>query len=92
MFATSLFHVSGAAVPSSKKDRGTLAACGGPRAGVVKDVVEGPITGMDVTIDRFGFEKVSVRVRFIGDRPFNESIEVAGDTPSEIYERRFRGC
>jgi hypothetical protein len=58
----------------------------------VKDVVEGPMMGIVWTIERFGFEKVSFRVRLIGDIPFMESMDVAGDAPSEMYERRFRAC
>ena len=90
MLATSLFQVSGAADPSSKKDRSRVAACGGPSAGLVKEVVEGPMIGMEVTIDKFGFEKGSFRDRVTGDMPLIESIDVAGDTPSETNDRRFR--
>jgi hypothetical protein len=91
MLATSLFQVNGAAEPSSKKDRGSEAACGGPSAVLVKEVVEGPMIGMEVTMDRF-VEKGSVRERVMGDIPLMESIDVAGDTPSETSDRRFRGC
>ena len=90
MFATSLFQVNGAADPSSKKDRGRVAACGGPSAGFVKEVVDGPMTGIEVTMDRFGFAKGSARDRVVGDMPLIESIDVAGDTPSETRDRLFR--
>lgn len=91
IFATSLFQVRGAAEPSSKKDRGNVAACGGPREGFVKEVVEGPMIGMEVTMDKLGLVNGSARDRCGGDAPLIESIEVAGDTPSETNERRFRG-
>ena len=58
----------------------------------VKEVVEGPMMGMEVTMDRFGLEKGSARVRLRGDIPLMESMEVAGDTPLDAEsERRFRG-
>jgi len=91
IFATSLFQVNGAAEPSSKKDRGNVAACGGPSEVLVNEVVEGPMIGMEVTIDRFA-AKGSARERLMGDIPLMESIDVAGDTPSETSDRRFRGC
>jgi hypothetical protein len=53
----------------------------------VKDVVEGPMIGMEVTVDKFG----SARDRRCGEDSLIESIEVAGDMPSEAKERRFRG-
>ena len=93
MLAMSLFHVNGAAEPSSKKDRGNVAACGGPSVGFVKEVVEGPMIGMELTLDRLGLEKGSARECVIGDiPPLMESIDVAGDTPSDTSDRRFRGC
>jgi hypothetical protein len=92
MLATSLFQVNGAAAPSSKNDRGKVAACVGASAGFVNEVVEEPIAGIEVTIERFGFEKGSARDREVGDIPLLiESIEVAGDTPSETNDRLFRG-
>lgn len=90
MFATSLFHVNGAADPSSKNDRGRVAACGGPSAGFVKEVEDGPMTGIEVTMERFGFAKGSARDRVTGDMPLIESIDVAGDTPSETRDCLFR--
>jgi len=68
-----------------------VAACGGPSEGVVKEVVDGPMIGIEVTMDKFGLEKGSARDRVMGDIPFIESIEVAGDTPSDTSDRRFRG-
>jgi hypothetical protein len=47
--------------------------------------------GIEVTMDKFGLEKGSARDRVMGDIPFIESIEVAGDTPSDTNDRRFRG-
>ncbi len=91
MFATSLFHVNGAADPSSKKDRGKVAACGGPRAGFVKEVADGPIIGIVGTMDKLGLEKGSPLDLVMGDRSFIESIDVAGETPSETCDLRFRG-
>jgi len=82
MFATSLFHVNGAAVPSSKNDRGRLAACGWPSVVLVKEVVDGPIIGIAVK-DRFGVFRASERERVPGEAPLIESIDVAGDIPSE---------
>jgi hypothetical protein len=57
----------------------------------VKEVVEGPMIGIEVTMDKFGFVNGSARDRVTGDMPFIESIEVAGDTPSDTKDRRFRG-
>jgi hypothetical protein len=93
MLATSLFQVIGAAEPSSKKDRGKVAACGGLSEGVVKEVVDGPMMGMAVTMDKFGLMKGSAgRDRVTGEAPFIESIDVAGEIPSETRDRLFRGC
>ena len=87
MFATSLFQVKGAA-PSSKNDRGKLAACGGPSKGFVKEVVEGPMIGTAETMDKFGLAKGSARDLVTGEVPLMESVDVAGDTPSETKDRR----
>lgn len=57
----------------------------------MKEVVEGPMIGIEVTMDKFGFVNGSARDRVTGDMPFIESIEVAGDTPSDTKDRRFRG-
>lgn len=57
----------------------------------MNEVVEGPRIGMAVTMDRFGFRNGSARDRVIGDMPLIESIDVAGEMPSEMCERRFRG-
>ena len=91
IFATSLFQVKGAAIPSSKKDRGRVAACGGPTEGFVKEVVDGPIIDIAGTIDKEGLINGSALDRAMGDMPLIESIEVAGETPSEASDRRFRG-
>lgn len=93
MLATSLFHVNGAADPSSKKDLGSVAAYAGPPGGFVKEVFEVPMIGIDVMllIDRLAFENGSFRDRVIGDMPLMESMDVAGDTPSEMCDRRFFG-
>lgn len=58
----------------------------------MKEVVDGPIIGMLETMERLGFVKGSVLVRLTGDMPFIESIDVAGEIPSETKDRRFRGC
>jgi hypothetical protein len=92
ILATNPFHVKGAAVPSSKNDRGSVAACGGPRGGFVKEVVEGPMIGIEVTMDKVGFVNGSARDRVMGDVPLIESIDVAGEMPSETSDLRFRGC
>jgi hypothetical protein len=93
MFVTSLFQVNGAAEPSSKNEWGIVAVCVRPSGGFVNEVVEGPMTGIEVTpvIDKFGLEKGSACDRVVGDMPLIESIDVAGDTPSETKDRRFRG-
>jgi hypothetical protein len=92
MLATSLFQVNGAAEPSSKNERGKVAASVGASEGLVNEVVEDPITGIEVTIERLGFENGSARDLVVGDIPLLiESIEVAGDTPSETNDRRFLG-
>jgi len=58
----------------------------------VNEVVEDPITGSDVTIERLELEKGSARDLVVGDIPLlMESIEVAGDTPSDTSERRVLG-
>ena len=59
---------------------------------VVKEVIEGPTRGIEVIMDKFGLEKVSFLDREIGDMPLIESIDVAGDTPSDTKDRRLRGC
>jgi hypothetical protein len=83
ILATSLFHVRGAEEPSSKKVRGTTPDCGEPPiVGLVKEVDEGLEVGPAV------LEKVSPRDR-MGESPLlMESIDVAGDIPSESMERR----
>jgi hypothetical protein len=92
ILATSLFHVKGAAIPSSKKDRGSVAACGGPSEGFVKEVREVPVVGNVLPMERVGCEKVSPRCRLVGDIPlFIESMDVAGDIPSESIDWRFWG-
>lgn len=68
-----------------------MAACGGPSAGFVKEVVEGPMIGIEVTMDRLELVKGSARTRLPGEVSLIESIEVAGDIPSETLERRFLG-
>ena len=91
MFPTSLLQVNCTATPSSKKDRGRFGPGVAPCAGLLNEVVEVPIGGIDDPIDIFGFEKGSARERDTGDMPlFRESIEVAGDTPSDSRDRRFR--
>jgi len=40
MLVTSLVHVNGAALPSSKNDRGSVAACVGADVGLVNEVVD----------------------------------------------------
>jgi hypothetical protein len=92
MLATNLFQVSGATEPSSKKERGSVAACGGPDAGVeVNEVVEGPIIAIEFPIDKFVFIYGSARARVAGEFPLIESREVAGDMPPETKERRAFG-
>lgn len=60
--------------------------------GFVNEVVEGPTTGMEDVIERFELVKTSPLDRTLGDIPLLiESIEVAGDTPSEINDRFLRG-
>lgn len=58
---------------------------------LVKEVAEGSMIGMEVTMDRL-VEKGSFRERVMGDIPLMESRDVAGDRPSETSDRRFRGC
>jgi hypothetical protein len=48
------------------------------------------MTGIEVTMERFGFAKGSARDRVMGDMPLIESMDVAGDSPSETRERLFR--
>lgn len=47
--------------------------------------------GIEVAMDKFGFANGSPRDRVIGDSPLMESIDVAGETPSEV-DRRCGGC
>jgi hypothetical protein len=92
MSATILFQVNGVAVPSSKNDRGMVAECEAGSAGVVKDVVEDPIAGIEVTMERFGLENGSARDRAIGDISLPiDSMDAAGDTPFEFKDRLFLG-
>jgi hypothetical protein len=92
MSATILFQLNGVAVPSSKNDRGKVAGCDAGSAGVVKDVVEDPIAGIEVTMERFGLENGSVRDRMIGDIPLPiDSMDAAGETPFEVKDRLFLG-
>lgn len=92
--ATNRFHVKGAADPSSKQDRGKLPAWGVVREAVglvVKEVMEGPAAGIDVIMDKLGFIKGSFRDRVMGDMPLIESMDVAGEIPSDTKDRRWRG-
>jgi len=64
-----------------------------PCAGLLNEVVDVPMAGIDDPIDIFAFEKGSARERDTGEMPlFRESIEVAGDTPSDSSDLRFRCC
>lgn len=57
----------------------------------MNEVIDGPaIAGIDVTIDRLGFAKGSGRVRLIGEEALIESMDVAGEMPSETKDRRLR--
>lgn len=88
MCVTSLCHVNGATDPSSKKECGKVAACGGPDSGPdVNEVVDGPLIAMEFPIDRFVFMYGSFRVR-AGELPFIESIDVAGYMPPATKDRR----
>jgi hypothetical protein len=89
ILAMSPLHSNGATVPSSKNERGNVAACGGPDAGAeVNEVVEGPIIAIELPMETLVLIYGSARVRLAGEFPFIESIEVAGDTPPETKERR----
>lgn len=57
----------------------------------MKEVVDGPMIGIEVTMDKFGLVKGSALERDIGESPLIESIDVAGDTPAEGCDRLFRG-
>lgn len=58
----------------------------------MKEVMDGPaVAGMDVTMDRLGFENGSGRDRLTGEDALMESIDVAGEMPSETKDRRLRG-
>ena len=56
IFPTNLFHVSGAAWPSSKNERGTAEGCTTAVGALVKDVVEAIAFGRAVAgvMDIFG--------------------------------------
>lgn len=92
MLSTSLFQVKGALLPSSKNDRGIEAAETWPNGLLVKEVVVVPMWSLDMPfeasctafiefIDRAGFSKP--RLFMIGDVS-NDSVDAAGDTPSEM--------
>jgi hypothetical protein len=86
ILATSLFHVRGAVEPSSKNVRDTTPDCGEPNEGLMKEVEEGLEVGPIVLL--LEFEKVPPRDR-LGKNPLLiESMEVAGDIPSESIDRR----
>jgi len=51
------------------------------------------MAGIEIVIERFGFENGSARDRVTEDMLLlRESIDVAGDIPSDTSERLFRGC
>jgi hypothetical protein len=77
IFVTSRFHVRGGVLPSSKNERGIVAAVGRLNVVLVK-AVAAAIEGVWPV-----FEKVSLRPALVmGDWPFIESMEMEGDKPS----------
>ncbi len=71
-------------MPSSKNERGIVAAVGRLNAELVNDVT-GSVTG---GLSRLPFANVSPRALVPGDWPFIESIEEAGERPSLAPSRR----
>lgn len=83
MLATSVFHVNGWEAPSSKKDRGIVAACGRLKPAFVNEVADarmgvGPAAD---DIDRLVLMNGSVPRRNAGTKPEIESIEGEGEIP-----------
>ena len=88
MLATSLLHVSGCVVPSSKNERGIVAAVGklGVLKGMLKEAPAAPGVAPDVVPG-----KVSARPFLVtGDWPLIESIDTDGERPVSANDRRVR--
>lgn len=95
ILAISVFQVSGWEVPSSKKERGIVAACGRLKPALVKDVAEAS-TGVgpawDDGIDKLGLMNGSVPRRNPDATPAIESMDGEGEIPmppSLVYARLF---
>ena len=88
--STILFHVRGTGFESSKNFRDIADAMGVPRGLFAKEVVVVPIGGIvDCTAEKL--VPLVSRDRVIGEVAFIESMDVAGDTPSDTKERRRPG-
>jgi hypothetical protein len=87
MLVTSRLHVSGGVDPSSKKERGMVAAVGRLNVVLVKEVAAFIMGGWP----REAFGKVSflVSVLVIGPWPLIESMDAAGEIP--LLAKDWRG-
>lgn len=96
MSSTIVFQVNGTACASSKKRRGSSEVAEAPAGAFANEVMVVPIGGMPCCIaENEAVVLASVTLvcdRVNGDALFRESIEVAGDTPSDRYDRRRRFC
>ena len=91
----SVLHVSGTAWVSSKKRRGTSEDVEEAAGAFANEFIVVPMGGMPCCMaEKDILVPASVRLvreRLNGDAAFSESIEVAGETPSDKYDllRRF---
>jgi hypothetical protein len=94
MSSTIVFQVKGTAYASSKNRLGSSERLEPPGGACAKEVAVVPFGGIPCCIAESDMLLASVRFvreRLIGDGAFKESMDVAGDTPSDKCER-LRRC
>ena len=92
--STSVFQVSGTACASSKNLRGNNEVLEALAGALAKEFMVVPTGGIPCCIAESDMLLASVRFvreRLIGDAALKESMDVAGDTPSDRYDR-LRRC